>query len=136
VTFVLDASIAACWCFHDEQDDRADLAFERLFIERALVPLLWWFEVRNVALIGERRKRVTDNETTVFLNRLEKFSIDLASLPDRTAVIALARRHNLTFYDAAYLELAKREKIPLATLDRALTAAAQKEGVALLTAGS
>lgn len=133
MTFVLDASIAACWCFSDEQDDRADIAFERLFSERALVPLLWWYEVRNVVLIGERRKRITGKETTEFLDRLEKFSVDLAPFPDRTAVMTLARRHGLTFYDATYLELAQREEIPLATLDRALTAAAPAEHVTLVS---
>lgn len=134
MTFVLDASVAACWAHHDEQDDRADAAFARLEKERAIAPVHWWFEVRNVLLIGERRARVTGEHVAHFLARLDKFPIDIAGLPDGVAVLDLARRHRLTFYDAAYLELAKRERFPLATLDRALAAAAQAEGVALVAA--
>jgi predicted nucleic acid-binding protein len=65
---------------------------------------------------------------------LETFPIDVAPLPARAAVLMLARNHRLTFYDAAYLELAKREKVCLASLDDALNAAAQAEGVPLVTA--
>ena len=135
MTYVLDASVAACWCFHDEQDHRADAAFDRLDNERAVVPLHWWFEVRNVVLSGERRGRITEQHTARFLDRLERFPIDLAALPEGTAVLALARRHRLTFYDAAYLELARRDNIALATIDDNLAAAAQAEGVSLVTAG-
>jgi len=128
----LDASIAANWCFHDEQDRRADAAFERLGHERALVPLLWWYEIRNVVLSGERRGRITEEHTTYFLARLERLPIDLAALPDPAAILAFARRHRLTFYDAAYLELARREHLALATLDDALATAARGEDVLLI----
>lgn len=130
--FVLDASIAACWCFHDEHDPRADAAWSRLDHERARVPILWWFEIRNVILQGERRGRVGETNTTGFLGRLQRLPIDLVALPDHGDVLALARRHRLTFYDAAYLELAKRENVALATLDDALAAAALTEGLELV----
>jgi predicted nucleic acid-binding protein len=132
VTFVLDASIAACWCFHDEHDPRADAAWELLLHERARVPIQWWFEIRNVVLQGERRGRITEQYTADFLQRLERFAIDSADLPDQAATLVLARRHHLTFYDAAYLELAKRENIALATLDRNLATAALAEAVQLV----
>jgi predicted nucleic acid-binding protein len=133
VLFVLDASVAVSWCFHDEQDARADASFALLEDKAsALVPLLWWFEVRNAAILGIRRSRITEAETATFLARLEKLMIDFAALPDAGSVSALARRHHLTFYDASYLELAIRERIALATLDQALARAATAEGVALI----
>jgi predicted nucleic acid-binding protein len=132
VTFVLDASIAGCWCFHDENDSRAKKAWDLLRNDRGLVPIHWWFEIGNLVLTGERRNRVTEQHATGFLHRLERFTIDIAPLPDRATVLALARKHRLTFYDAAYLELAHRENLPLATLDDDLAAAARAEGIGLI----
>jgi predicted nucleic acid-binding protein len=131
VRFVLDASVAVSWCFHDEQDARADISFALLEDEAvALVPLLWWFEVRNAAIRGIRRGRITEAETATFLARLEKLKI--ATLPDAGAVFALAQSHHLSFYDASYLDLAMQERIALATLDQALARAAAAEGVPLI----
>jgi predicted nucleic acid-binding protein len=130
--YVLDASIAACWGYHDEQDSRADAAYERLAEDRAIVPLHWWFELRNVLLIGERRKRIPEQHTADFLRRLSRLPIELAELPSAAAVFSFARGHRLSFYDAAYLELAKREKTALATLDDQLARAAVAEGVPLV----
>jgi predicted nucleic acid-binding protein len=130
----LDASIAGCWFFGEEQDPRAEAAWERLREDRAIVPVQWWFEIRNVCLLGERRGRATEAQTDEFLRELPKFAIDFDSLPDQEAVVELARRHRLTFDDAAYLELAQREGIPLATLDKELVTAARAEGVPLVLA--
>ena len=134
--FVLDASVVGCWCFQDENDARADAAWDLLERDResALVPLQWWFEIRNVALHGERRGRLTEDYNSRFFRILERFAIDYAALPDHADVMTLARRHKLTFYDAAYLELAQREAIPLATLDKELVTAARAEGVPLVLA--
>ena len=133
--FVLDASVAAAWCFHDEQDARADAAFALMQRDAsALVPPLWWFEVRNAGLLGGRRKRITENEMTTFFSRLARMLIDIAELQEETPVFALAQRHRLSFYDAAYLELAQRQDIALATLDQALARAAVAENVALIGA--
>jgi predicted nucleic acid-binding protein len=134
VPLVLDASIVGCWFFGDEQDPRAEAAWARLAEDRAIVPLHWWFEIRNVCLLGERRSRATEAQTDEFLGELPRFAIDLDGLPDQRAVVDLARRHRLTFYDAAYLELALREGIPLATLDKELVTAARAEGVSLVLA--
>ena len=136
--FVLDASIVGCWCFHDEHDARADLAWDLLESkgEDAVVPLHWWFEVRNVVLQAERRGRVTEDYTLKFLRGLERFAINLAALPDQSAVFALGRKYRLTFYDAAYLELAQREGLALATLDEQIVRAARSEEVALVQAAS
>lgn len=132
--FVLDASVVGCWCFQDENDARADAAWDLLERDResALVPMHWWFEIRNVALHGERRGRLTDDYTSHFFSILERFAIDYAPLPEHAAVLALARRHRLSFYDAVYLELAQREGMPLATLDNELIKAAPLEAVRLI----
>ncbi len=132
--FVLDASVTASWYFQDEYDPRADIALGLLAEHRAIVPLHWWFEVGNIVSSEERRSRAGEQYTAGFLDRLDRYPIDVAPLPVRTAVLALARHHRLTFYDAAYLELAKREKVRLASLDNALNAAAHTEGVPLVTA--
>jgi predicted nucleic acid-binding protein len=130
--FVLDASVAACWCFYDEDDPRAEAAYDLLNDEYALVPLMWWFEVRNVVLLGERRRRISEGHATSFLHELGQCSIEFAALSDHAPILALARRHRLSFYDAVYLELAQREGIALATLDDQLAAAARTEGIALI----
>lgn len=100
--------------------------------EDALVPPHWWFEVRNIVLVAERRDRILPKHTDYLLKRLAVMRIVEAVRPDETSTLSLARRHHLTFYDAAYLELAHRENIELATLDRRLVTAAQAEGVGLV----
>jgi predicted nucleic acid-binding protein len=132
VPIALDASIVACWFFEDEQDARAEAAWIRLETDRAIVPLQWWFEVRNVCLVGERRGRAVEVYTDEFLAELLNLAIDFDALPDQRSIMSLARQHQLTVYDAAYLELARREGIELATLDNRLAAAAQAEGVPLV----
>jgi predicted nucleic acid-binding protein len=133
--FVLDASVALGWCFRDEQlyvsDIVGDMLLER---DRAVAPLIWWFEIRHAALTGIRRQRVTPEHVDAFLSRVVAASIELAAPPTDTALFKLAHRHRLSFYDAAYLELAQREAIALATLDGALARAAAAEGVPLIGA--
>lgn len=73
--FVLDASIAACWAFPDEQDPRADVAIARVRIEDAVVPALWWFEVRSILVVNERRQRITEAGTNSFLRELARLRI-------------------------------------------------------------
>jgi predicted nucleic acid-binding protein len=129
---VLDASITASWHFPDEQNARADRVLDGLERDSAIVPMHWWFEIRNVLLLGERRQRSSKQDTSDFLAWLIKLPIRNAPLPDGGEVLALARKHQLTFYDAAYLELALREGLALATLDKQLIAAAHAEGVSLI----
>jgi predicted nucleic acid-binding protein len=130
--FVLDASTAASWNFPDEDHSAARATWERIRGDDAMVPPHWWFEVRNVMLVGERRKRISATQTIYFLARLSRLRIMEAQRPADTGIFALARRHRLTFYDAAYLELAQREDVALATLDEELAEAARAEGVALV----
>ena len=130
--FVLDASVSASWGLADEDDAIADLALDRIGGDEALVPSLWWFEMRNILVMNERRGRLTEAATTEFLADLSRFRVTIDDAPSEAAVLELARRHRLTVYDASYLELAARRRIALATLDSALAEAARREGVALI----
>jgi len=131
--FVLDASVTASWLFPDEQHPAALEARRRTLGESVLVPLHWWFEIRNTLLFAERRGRISERLTSVALDQLSRLPIEVAPQPNDNDVLALARRHHLTFYDAAYLELAFREHIALATLDGALRAAAVAEAVEVIS---
>jgi predicted nucleic acid-binding protein len=132
MAFVLDASITGCWAFQDEDHPDANAAFDRVRVEEAVVPSLWWFEVRNILIVNERRQRITESDTAGFLLNLSRLRIRVDGAPQESAVLRLARTHRLSVYDAAYLELAQREGLPLATLDADLRRAAVGEGVALL----
>jgi predicted nucleic acid-binding protein len=121
-----------CWAFSDEQDARAEAALARVRIEDAVVPSLWWFEVRNILVVNERRERITESGTSSFLRELARLRIRVDREPEENAVLRLARAHRLSVYDASYLELALRETIPVATLDRELAAAALAEGTELI----
>jgi predicted nucleic acid-binding protein len=99
------------------------------------VPILWWFEVRNVLVINERRGRIDPPSSSAFLTDLEGLPIHFDRQPNGERVLALARTHRLTVYDAAYLELALRVDAPLATLDGQLARAARAEKVSLLGEG-
>jgi predicted nucleic acid-binding protein len=130
--FVLDASIAACWAFEDEGHPAAAAALERLRNDEARVPALWWFEVRNTLIVNERRGRLREADTAAFLRWLARLGVTLDCSVEEAGVLALARRHRLSVYDASYLELAQRVALPLATLDAELARAARAEGVSIL----
>ena len=131
---VVDASVVLGWHFSDEQNPYCDSVLTRLKVGHAIMPQIWWFEVRNVLLLGERRGRTQPQLVSQFLKFLSTLRIDLAEGGEDEPIMSLARRHRLTFYDAAYLELAKRERLPLATLDQALAKAASDEGISLIAA--
>jgi predicted nucleic acid-binding protein len=131
--FVLDASVAVCWAFDDEDHPIAELALECVRTDEARVPSLWWFEVRNTLIVNERRGRLTESDTATFLRELARLRVTVDRSPNEADVLALARHRGLTVYDAAYLELARREGAPLATLDAALSTAARAERVPLLS---
>lgn len=130
--FVLDASVTGTWMYKDEDHLDAAHAFDLLLAEIVVMPAIWWFEVRNLLITGERRKRFSRDEVDTLRNDLDAFPIEIDHVPDEGAIFDLARRHNLTFYDGAYLELAVRRRLPLATLDRALITAARAMGVGLV----
>lgn len=132
MAFVLDASVTVVWGLEDEDDAIADLAWARLEAGSAVAPSVWWFEVRNVLLINERRGRISERDAATFLRALSKMNVEVDHAPTEVVVLSLARRHRLTVYDSAYLELALRRAIPLATRDKQLAAAAEREGVRLI----
>ena len=132
--FVLDASIAVCWAFDDEDHPVAASALERIRHDEAVAPGLWWFEVRNTLIVGERRGRLSQTDTTAFLRELSRFGVAIDRAPQEMAILTFARQLRLTVYDASYLELAQREALPLATLDAALRKAAVALGIELITA--
>jgi predicted nucleic acid-binding protein len=132
--FVVDASVAACWLLPDEGAAAAELAYARFPDDTAVVPTLWWFEMRNIFIVSEHRGRIDSSRTSVAMALLRGLPIRIDSATDEDLLLALARRHGLTAYDAAYLELALRLGVPLASLDEALVRATHAEGVEIIGA--
>jgi predicted nucleic acid-binding protein len=130
--FVLDASITITWAVRDEDHPLADLAFQHVQSDSAIVPGIWWYEVRNILLVKERQGRISPRDSEQFLLDLSHLSIDIDLPQSSTNVVDLSRRFKLSVYDSAYLALAMHERLPLATLDKALEAAAMVAGVLLL----
>lgn len=130
--FVIDASVSIAWVIGDETSPTADAARQRLLHDDAFAPSLWWFEVRNVMLMSERKGRLTRDRADGALAHLRRQSIVLDHATDERRLLDLARTHRLTVYDATYLELAQRLTVPLASLDQQLVAAARTVGVELL----
>ena len=133
--FVLDASLALQWLLEDELDRKYGIdVLASLSKRRALVPVLWFYEVGNGLVMAERRKRITSDKIDGFLARLRALPIDTAHQTSSRILElpAYARTHGLTNYDAAYLHLADEKKIPLATADAALRNAATSAGVQIL----
>jgi predicted nucleic acid-binding protein len=133
--FVLDCSIAVSWCFEDESTPATDALLERVRDESALVPALWHLEVGNVLLQAERRGRINASDITTRLELM--MALPILTDEETTArafreVLILARAEKLTTYDAAYLELAMRHGVPLATKDRQLKEAANRVNVVTL----
>jgi predicted nucleic acid-binding protein len=132
---VLDCSVAIAWVFEDEANPATDALLDRVGRDGALVPAIWRLEVANVLIQAERRKRIAAADVTSTLSLLARLPIeDAAPAADRRlgALIDLARRHDLTCYDAAYLDLAVSRALPLATRDKALARAARDEGILVL----
>lgn len=130
--FVLDCSVAMGWCFEDEADPYSDAVLGDLADAGAVVPSIWPLEVANVLLTAERRKRISKAQSRRFLELLQglPISVDDASVSRAwDGALSLARDHDLSAYDAAYLELAMREGLPIATRDDLLRKAARRCGV-------
>jgi predicted nucleic acid-binding protein len=134
---VVDASVALCWYFEDQKTAYTEAVFECLARgDVALVPAIWPLEVVNSLVVGARQK-------TISAAQLETFVADLKELPvevdlegvDRaySSILRISRQHQLSSYDAAYLDLALVEGLPLATLDKNLRAAARRSGVKLVS---
>ena len=130
--FVLDTSVTLAWYFEDETSEYSADVLRRLRSDSALVPSLWPIEVANGLLSAERRGRITPTEIARAVAQTLELPIAVHDVSPSLAlgrVSDLSREHRLTVYDAAYLELAMREALPLATLDDDLLAAAQRVGL-------
>lgn len=129
---VIDASLAAAWCFPGEQTGYTN-SLLRMVAETIdpVAPALWAYEIRNAILMGVKRGRITKDAARKLLVFLNDLDVQLIDPPSHDVVFGLADRHGLTVYDAAYLDLALRENLPLASLDQALLQAAGNCGVAV-----
>ena len=128
---VVDASVVIAWLFDDEEEPRSDRVLKRLEEAGAFVPQLWHLETRNSLLTAERRGRLSASEVNERLDALKVLPIQTDEEPDLQVAFDLARIHGLSFYDAIYVELARRLSAELATLDAALGRAAAAEGIPL-----
>jgi len=134
-SLVIDCSMTMSWCFADEAATASQEILKRLDQETAIVPSHWFLEVANVLFQSERRKRISASESDLFLARLTLMSFEIEYGPTRRAfehLLPLCRSHGLTSYDAAYLDVALRHNLPLASLDGPLREAAQRVGVTVL----
>jgi predicted nucleic acid-binding protein len=134
VTLILDSSMCLAWCFDDERTPEVLSVLDRVVEDGAIVPSLWRYEVANGLLMAQRRQRIEASQRDAVLKQLDNLDIR----PDKEAdtfvwptTVGLADRHGLTVYDATYLELAQRRRLPLATLDQALRRAATAAAVEL-----
>ncbi len=135
MSFVLDNSVALTWCFEDERTPATTALLEQLGQSGALAPMLWPLEALNGLLVAERRGRLDAARRHILAGFLVALPVKLDDETARqawTATAALAERFNLSSYDAAYLELAHRRNLPLASLDRELRAAAGALGLTVL----
>ena len=133
--YVLDCSVTIAWLFEDEVTEQTDKLLYGLHGETVYVPNLWHLEVSNVIIQAAKRKRITYFQVETNLRLLEKLPIQSDVETNFRAfneIKKIAIDHNLTSYDAAYLELSVRRKLPLATLDKQLAKSAKSIGVELL----
>ena len=121
---VLDNSIILSWCLADESDPIAEQAMQFAIAHSAVVPGIWWYELRNTLVVNERRGRLSAADTQVTLADLREMRITIDRDHDEAVLLDLSRQHDLSVYDAAYLEVASRRALPLASLDRKLCRAA------------
>ena len=132
MAIVVDASVAASWCFSDERADSAEHVLRELPRDGGVVPGIFWYEIRNVLVVNERRGRIDPADSARFLVRLHGLRLLYDESHDEETVMALARKHMLSVYDSAYLETALRRGDSLATMDQGLAAAAVAEGVTVI----
>jgi predicted nucleic acid-binding protein len=131
--WVVDSSIALAWGLPDETSGEADRFLSRISMRSVLwVPALWWYETANALLMAQRRKRLGEAERIRLMELYQRLPIRTDVALDSDIVWrlhTLAIEYNLSAYDAAYLELAQRRGLGLATVDRSLRHAAQRAGM-------
>ncbi|WP_430256837.1 type II toxin-antitoxin system VapC family toxin [Neorhizobium sp. DAR64872/K0K18] len=131
MAFVLDASMAAAWLLPEEYSEAAEAVLSKIDAP-CPVPSLFFFEIRNILAMSERRGRIGAGGALINMERVRRLPLDDAGIGGDGYVLLLSANHTLSAYDAAYLALAINRNISLATLDRKLASAARKEGVTVL----
>lgn len=134
--FVLDCSVTMTWCFNEEATKQTLAIRDSLLQTNAYVPSIWVLEVNNVLWVALRNKKISDLQATRFKYLLKALPIEIdhhASDLMNDVIFELSKKFNISCYDAAYLELALREKLPLTTLDKSLHKAAKAAGIAILS---
>lgn len=129
---VIDNSVFLAWCMADEEDPTATSAMQHVVEEGGVTPRIWWYELRNALLVNERRGRISPQQMSDTLADSLGLGISIDDQHDESLLLELARRFELTVYDAAYLEVAFRRGLALATLDRRLREAAEVMGIAVV----
>jgi predicted nucleic acid-binding protein len=127
--FVVDNSVVMAWCFQNGGNRYAEEVLESFEAGEAFVPAIWPLEVGNILLVAERKKRLSQASVVRFLALLSSLPIKVEQeTPERMLkeIVSLARAHELSTYDASYLDLAMRLGLPIATLDASLARAAKK----------
>jgi predicted nucleic acid-binding protein len=135
VSLVIDSSITLAWFFEDERSAAADDVLRQVTESGAVAPSLWRLEVANALQAAIRRKRIDAAFRDASITDLRALAVAIDAETDQrawTTTLQLAERWRLTLYDAAYLELAQRLGLPLATLDQELRTAGQALGITLL----
>jgi len=133
--FILDSSVALAWILPDETNPTLDPLCDRLTDDIALVPPVWPLEVGNVLLVAVKRGRLTTKDVSQLITELRALPLEIDAASTERAMeetLALAKKYNVTTYDASYLELAKRRDLPLATLDTKLRHACVSAKIATL----
>jgi predicted nucleic acid-binding protein len=136
MSFVVDASIAGSWLMPDERSAAATQLGRRMLAEGAVALDLFRHEVCNLLVMAVQRGRMPEDLLWAQLARIERMPIRLAPSGPSARIAQRALTHGLTAYDAAYLDLALDQALPLATLDQKLRAAAIAEGVTVLPESS
>ena len=132
MAIVFDVSVAAAWCFPDEQAAAAERVLDELPRLGGVTPVLFWSEIRNILIVNERRARIDHTDRARFLMRLRSLRLLRDEAHEEESVMTLARAHGLSAYDAAYLETALRWGDILTTPDRTPATAAAAEGVSVI----
>ena len=135
MAFVLDCSMTMAWVFSDESTPRTEALLRALRTDSAIVPTLWPMEVANVLLVATRRGRIQRDEWSAVVESLTTLPVETDTESHGrafSAALPLADAHGLSVYDAAYLELAVRRELPLATLDKGLARACGEAGIEVL----
>jgi predicted nucleic acid-binding protein len=133
--FVIDNSVVLMWCFKVETNQYADAILDSLEVSTAVVPSFCPLELANALLVAERRKRLSKADSARFITLLAELPIMIEQEPPERMlkdILTLAREHQLSSYDASYLDLAMRKGLPIATLDNGLIAAAKLSQVPIV----